>query len=310
MTPAVATGRLLCAPPCVGTALCVYRLACGPLNNMTPAVAIDRLLCAPPCVGTAFCVYRVYRLACGPLNNLTWGCLGGGGGCVGTARWFGRPTGRLGSGGPAGRLGRPNHRALVRPADTTAEPNHRNLTGRAEPPPRVPPVHSVQPGRGRGHESPFPLTPPPSPLWLPCRVPVPATDRPRVTGGGGGVGFPNIYNSKRPREALIIDHAETILCRISGPSPFAAQFQYHSIKARHGSPYLPPPHPPTSLVLHAPLCDIPSGCCSFAGPWTVTRSSLRMLRPVAAFCRPLQPVLLLVSFPRSRSPVVGVLGLC
>ena len=68
MTPAVATGRLLCAPPCVGTAFCVYRLACGPLNNMTPAVATGRLLCAPPCVGTAFCVYR---LACGPLNNMT-----------------------------------------------------------------------------------------------------------------------------------------------------------------------------------------------------------------------------------------------
>ena len=67
-------------------AFCVYRLACGPLNNMTPAVATGRLLFAPPCVGTAFCVYR---LACGPLNNLTWGCLGGGG-CVGTARWFGR----------------------------------------------------------------------------------------------------------------------------------------------------------------------------------------------------------------------------
>ena len=59
-----------------------------------------------------------------------------------------------------------------------------------------------------------------------------------------------------------------------------------------------------------PLCDIPSGCCSFTGPWTVTLSSLRMLRRVAAFCRPLRPVLLLVSFPRSRSPVVGVLGLC
>ena len=27
-----------------------------------------------------------------------------------------------------------------------------------------------------------------------------------------------------------------------------------------------------------PLCDIPSGCCFFTGPWTVTRSSLRMLR--------------------------------
>ena len=59
-----------------------------------------------------------------------------------------------------------------------------------------------------------------------------------------------------------------------------------------------------------PLCDIPSGCCSFTGPWTVTRSSLRMLRRVATFCRPLRPVLLLVSFLRSRSPAVGVPGLC
>ena len=66
----------------------------------------------------------------------------------------------------------------------------------------------------------------------------------------------------------------------------------------------------TNWPLTPPLCDIPSGCCSFTGPWTVTRSSLRMLRRVAAFCRPLQPVLLLVSFPRSRSPIVGVLGLC
>ena len=59
-----------------------------------------------------------------------------------------------------------------------------------------------------------------------------------------------------------------------------------------------------------PLWDIASGCCSFTGPWIVTRSSLRMLRRVAAFCRPLRPVLLPVLFPRSRSPVVGVLGLC
>ena len=29
-----------------------------------------------------------------------------------------------------------------------------------------------------------------------------------------------------------------------------------------------------------PLCDIPSGCCFFTVPWTVTRSSLRMLRRV------------------------------
>ena len=66
---------------------------------------------------------------------------------------------------------------------------------------------------------------------------------------------------------------------------------------------------PLCTLVPRPLCDIPSGCCSFTGPWTVTRSSLRMLRRVAAFCRPLRPVLLLVSFPCSRSPVVGVLGL-
>ena len=67
---------------------------------------------------------------------------------------------------------------------------------------------------------------------------------------------------------------------------------------------------PSNQKLLTPLCDIPSGCCSFTGPWTVTRSSLRMLRWVAAFCRPLRPVLLLVLFPCSRSPVFGVLGLC
>ena len=50
-----------------------------------------------------------------------------------------------------------------------------------------------------------------------------------------------------------------------------------------------------------PLCDIPSGCL-FAGPWTATRSSLRMLRRVAAFCWPLRPVLLLVSFPSTPHP--------
>ena len=66
---------------------------------------------------------------------------------------------------------------------------------------------------------------------------------------------------------------------------------------------IPAPPPPMHWrTPPPPLCDIPSGCCSFTGPWTVTRSSLRMLRRVAALCRPLQPVLLLVSFPRSRSP--------
>ena len=42
-----------------------------------------------------------------------------------------------------------------------------------------------------------------------------------------------------------------------------------------------------------PLCDIPSGRCSFTGPWTVTRPPSRVLRRIAAFCRPLRPVCLL-----------------
>ena len=40
-----------------------------------------------------------------------------------------------------------------------------------------------------------------------------------------------------------------------------------------------------------PPCDIPLGCCFFMGPWTVTRSFLRVLRRVAAFCGLLRPVL-------------------
>ena len=47
-------------------------------------------------------------------------------------------------------------------------------------------------------------------------------------------------------------------------------------------------------------CDFPLGCYFFTGPWTVTPSSLRVLRRVAAFCRPLRPVFLMVSFPRWR----------
>ena len=53
-----------------------------------------------------------------------------------------------------------------------------------------------------------------------------------------------------------------------------------------------------------------SGAPGPRAPWTVTRSSRRMLRRVTAFCRPLRPVFLVASFPRSRSPVVGVPGLC
>ena len=71
-------------------------------------------------------------------------------------------------------------------------------------------------------------------------------------------------------------------------------------------------HPGTLLPLHlsTPSVTFRRVAVSLRGPWTVTHSSLRVLRRVAAFCRPLRPVLLLVSFPRSRCPVVGVPGLC
>ena len=95
-------------------------------------------------------------------------------------------------------------------------------------------------------------------------------------------------------------------------------------------------HPSSPLILSLRICNTPTvstnhrtrdqsppprytppqpPCVTFrlvaVSLWgrTVTRSSLRMLRRVAAFCRPLRPVLLLMLFSRSRSPVVGVLGL-
>ena len=90
------------------------------------------------------------------------------------------------------------------------------------------------------------------------------------------------------------------------PSPMGCAFTSDCL----GLPYLLCRAMAASHSSHIvnPLCDIPSGCCFFTGPWTVTRSSLRMLRRVAAFCRPLRLVLLRVSFPHLRSPVVGTPG--
>ena len=86
-------------------------------------------------------------------------------------------------------------------------------------------------------------------------------------------------------------------CTNSPPTPRARQ---------RASPPTPPPQGMHWKGGRYPLCDIPSGCCSFTGPWTVTRSSLRMLRRVAAFCRPLRPVLLLVSpLPGTPPPFQG-----
>ena len=48
-------------------------------------------------------------------------------------------------------------------------------------------------------------------------------------------------------------------------------------------------HPPGHGAVATVTYTIPPGGCFFTGPWTVTCSFLRMLRWLAAFCRPLRP---------------------
>ena len=75
----------------------------------------------------------------------------------------------------------------------------------------------------------------------------------------------------------------------------------HKTKGPGRKPSPPPPPPAAGVRAPPPVCDIPSGRRFFTGPWTVTRSPLRMLHRVAA----LRPVCLLGSLLRSRSPVGG-----
>ena len=72
-------------------------------------------------------------------------------------------------------------------------------------------------------------------------------------------------------------------------------------------PFQTPP-PPSSWELKRAPCVTFVGLLFLHGPWTVTDSSLRVLRRAAAFCRPLRPVFLLVSLLRWRIPGIGVLG--
>ena len=65
---------------------------------------------------------------------------------------------------------------------------------------------------------------------------------------------------------------------------------------------------PLRLLMAPPCLTFRRGVVSLRGPGQ--SPVLPFTASVAAFCRPLRPVLLLVSFLRSRSPVVGVLGLC
>ena len=145
-------------------------------------------------------------------------------------------------------------------------------------------------------------------LCGPERVLVVSTEPPDDGGGGGSLGAGG-YGLIRTTGQAAVGTAVLSATQASGRPAMTAWLMPRA-RAK-GSEFLPPPpwkgHPERAAV---PLCDIPSGRGFFTGPWTVTRSSLRMLRRVAAFCWPLRPVLLLVLFPRSRSPVVGVLGLC
>ena len=115
------------------------------------------------------------------------------------------------------------------------------------------------------------------------------------TGGGGGiwclVNLAVVNLAEASNNESDMGHAKH---KIGAQKPEAPGFAVGNLGAKVKCPishttFTGPPNP---------LCDILSSCCSFTGPWTVTCSSLRMLRRVAAFCRPLRPVLLLVSFPR------------
>ena len=160
------------------------------------------------------------------------------------------------------------------------------------PPPQRRPDNASPLWASRGPQRPERPLPPPQ-----LRTPRPAACRSVPFGWGVVRGR---HPSTRPPCALPRRSAPPAGGQPSG-SPAARPCDALAHIAPEAQCQAPTPPPP---------CNSPSGCCFFTGPWTVARSSLRMLRRVAAFCRPLPPVLLPVSFPRSRSPVVGVPGLC
>ena len=158
---------------------------------------------------------------------------------------------------------------------------------------------------------------------------------PGATGGGKQPTFRTVHGAPAQLTAPLESRLRAVRCCQSSTRAHvrhrAEQWHEQSVKtSKHqntnglrravGACQCPPQRPrrerrcpfggPATKHESCPLRDIPSRCCFFTGPWTVTRSSLRMLRRVAAVCWPLRPVLPLVSFPRLRSPVVGVPGLC
>ena len=107
------------------------------------------------------------------------------------------------------------------------------------------------PGRGGGvSEAIFLCCPQPPSFLTACRVLLKGGRGGAWGGGGGGL------NPKSPK--------------VCGPKIAQINISFFPTMksgSGEGGGVRPPP----------PLCDIPSGCCSFTGPWTVTRSSLRML---------------------------------
>ena len=101
-----------------------------------------------------------------------------------------------------------------------------------------------------------------------------------LKGRGGGSGATCHPPLPRPPAR---DHSTGSPCSFVATAGVLTDPVYH--QRANGRGLLPPP-----------LCDIPSGCCFFTGPSTVARSSLRMLRWVAAFCWRRRRLFLLTAF--------------
>ena len=71
----------------------------------------------------------------------------------------------------------------------------------------------------------------------------------QIWGGGGDYWWKKLFRAK-----------------ICVPAPLAPTSVLTQNKGPDTEPHFSNPPPPPSAGFHAPLCDIPSGCCSFTGP--------------------------------------------
>ena len=191
----------------------------------------------------------------------------------------------FGGGSSALKKGRHRpHRTVPNPQKNTGLPQKCSALGA----PHIP-------NRQRRRHTPQPPLPPPG--GAPVRHPGVPLARPRE-GGVSGSGGPESPGARRPAPPKGLKGQGP-----QAPSGTAPRAAPNSGNMGHGSlglsasrgvrgggvqegdqrPRIQCKHKGT--VDPPPPCDIPSGCCFFTGPWTVTRSALRMLRRVAAFCR-------------------------